>query len=116
MQKRSKRDPKTIRKRCKNDPKNDAKTTQKRYKDAGVATIVFGPFFIFFRIRLIYATLTYYSFNIFEVLLYFFLNEIILIVSQVTFLNLVPGRLYNITLWTVSGGVTSRPQERQVES
>ena len=33
---------------------------------------------------------------------------------KVTFLNLVPGRLYNITLWTVSGGVTSRPLERQV--
>ena len=31
----------------------------------------------------------------------------------VTFRNLIPGRLYNITLLTVSGGVTSRPQERQ---
>lgn len=32
---------------------------------------------------------------------------------KVTFIDLVPGRLYNITLWTVSGGVTSRPLERQ---
>ena len=32
---------------------------------------------------------------------------------KVTFVDLVPGRLYNITLWTVSGGVTSRPLERQ---
>ncbi len=32
---------------------------------------------------------------------------------QVTFLDLVPGRLYNITLWTVSGDVKSRPQDRQ---
>jgi len=32
---------------------------------------------------------------------------------KVTFLNLIPGRIYNITLWTVSGGVTSRPVERQ---
>jgi cadherin 5 type 2 (VE-cadherin) len=32
---------------------------------------------------------------------------------KVTFVGLVPGRLYNITLWTVSGGVTSRPLERQ---
>ena len=32
---------------------------------------------------------------------------------KVTFLNLVPGRLYNITMWTVSEGVTSRPVERQ---
>lgn len=32
--------------------------------------------------------------------------------SQVTFNNLVPGRLYNITAWTVSGGVTSRPLVR----
>jgi len=32
---------------------------------------------------------------------------------KVTFLNLVPGRLYDITLWTVSGGVASRPQIRQ---
>ena len=27
---------------------------------------------------------------------------------KVTFVDLVPGRLYNITMWTVSGGVTSR--------
>ena len=32
---------------------------------------------------------------------------------KVTFIGLKPGRLYNITLWTVSGGVTSRPIERQ---
>ena len=32
---------------------------------------------------------------------------------KVTFVDLTPGRLYNITLWTVSGGVTSRPLERQ---
>ena len=32
---------------------------------------------------------------------------------KVTFVDLMPGRLYNITLWTVSGGVTSRPLERQ---
>jgi receptor-type tyrosine-protein phosphatase beta len=32
---------------------------------------------------------------------------------KVTFIDLVPGRLYNITLWTVSGGVTSKPLERQ---
>lgn len=32
---------------------------------------------------------------------------------KVTFVDLVPGRLYNITLWTVSGGVTSKPLERQ---
>ena len=32
---------------------------------------------------------------------------------KVTFLDLVPGRLYNITMWTVSAGVTSRPVERQ---
>lgn len=32
---------------------------------------------------------------------------------KVTFVDLVPGRLYNITLWTVSGGVTSRPLDRQ---
>ena len=32
---------------------------------------------------------------------------------KVTFLDLVPGRLYNITMWTVSDGVTSRPVERQ---
>jgi cadherin 5 type 2 (VE-cadherin) len=27
---------------------------------------------------------------------------------KVTFVDLVAGRLYNITMWTVSGGVTSR--------
>ena len=32
---------------------------------------------------------------------------------KVTFVDLVPGRLYNITVWTVSGGVTSKPLERQ---
>jgi len=32
---------------------------------------------------------------------------------KVTFLDLVPGRLYNITMWTVSDGVTSRPLEKQ---
>ena len=32
---------------------------------------------------------------------------------KVTFVDLVPGRMYNISLWTVSGGVTSRPVERQ---
>ena len=32
---------------------------------------------------------------------------------KVTFLDLVPGRLYNITVWTVSGGVPSKPLERQ---
>lgn len=32
---------------------------------------------------------------------------------KVTFVDLMPGRLYNITLWTVSGGVTSKPLERQ---
>ena len=32
---------------------------------------------------------------------------------KVTFVDLVPGRLYNITMWTVSGDVTSRPVERQ---
>lgn len=30
-----------------------------------------------------------------------------------TFAGLVPGRLYNITAWTVSGGVVSRPLERR---
>ena len=35
---------------------------------------------------------------------------------KVTFLSLVPGRLYNITMWTVSQGVTSRPVERQDRS
>ena len=33
--------------------------------------------------------------------------------KKVTFVELVPGRLYNITMWTVSGEVTSRPVERQ---
>jgi len=32
---------------------------------------------------------------------------------KVTFVDLVPGRLYNITMWTVSGKVASRPLERQ---
>ena len=32
---------------------------------------------------------------------------------KVTFVDLVPGRLYNITLWTVSGGQISKPLERQ---
>ena len=32
---------------------------------------------------------------------------------KATFVDLIPGRLYNITLWTVSGGVTSKPLERQ---
>ncbi|XP_076252451.1 protein tyrosine phosphatase 10D isoform X4 [Rhynchophorus ferrugineus] len=31
----------------------------------------------------------------------------------VTFTGLVPGRLYNITVWTVSQGVTSQPLQRQ---
>ena len=31
----------------------------------------------------------------------------------IEFSELVPGRLYNITMWTVSGGVTSRALERQ---
>jgi receptor-type tyrosine-protein phosphatase beta len=34
---------------------------------------------------------------------------------KVTFSDLTPGRLYNVTMWTVSGGVTSAPlvaQER----
>ena len=31
----------------------------------------------------------------------------------IEFSDLVPGRLYNITMWTVSGGVTSRALERQ---
>ena len=33
--------------------------------------------------------------------------------KKVTFVELEPGRLYNITMWTVSGEVTSRPVERQ---
>ncbi|XP_058822089.1 tyrosine-protein phosphatase 10D isoform X2 [Topomyia yanbarensis] len=32
---------------------------------------------------------------------------------KVTFTGLVPGRLYNITVWTVSGGVASQPIQRQ---
>ncbi|XP_017052134.1 tyrosine-protein phosphatase 10D isoform X2 [Drosophila ficusphila] len=32
---------------------------------------------------------------------------------KVTFTGLVPGRLYNITVWTVSGGVASLPIQRQ---
>lgn len=32
---------------------------------------------------------------------------------KVTFTGLVPGRLYNITVWTVSGGVSSLPIQRQ---
>lgn len=31
----------------------------------------------------------------------------------VTFTNLIPGRLYNITVWTVSQGVPSQPLQRQ---
>lgn len=31
----------------------------------------------------------------------------------VTFTDLVPGRLYNITVWTVSQGVPSQPLQRQ---
>ncbi|XKL64252.1 hypothetical protein PGB90_004338 [Kerria lacca] len=34
-------------------------------------------------------------------------------VSKVTFDNLVPGRLYNITVWTVADGVVSQPLQRQ---
>ncbi len=33
--------------------------------------------------------------------------------NQVIFEDLVPGRLYEITAWTVSGGVTSHPVLRQ---
>lgn len=32
---------------------------------------------------------------------------------KVTFTGLIPGRLYNITVWTVSGGVSSQPIQRQ---
>jgi receptor-type tyrosine-protein phosphatase beta len=32
---------------------------------------------------------------------------------KVTFNGLIPGRLYNITVWTVSGGVASQPIQRQ---
>lgn len=34
-------------------------------------------------------------------------------ILQVTFDNLIPGRLYNITVWTVADGVTSHPLQRQ---
>ena len=33
--------------------------------------------------------------------------------AKVTFTGLVPGRLYNITVWTVSDGVASQPLLRQ---
>nr|CAD7427319.1 unnamed protein product [Timema monikensis] len=33
--------------------------------------------------------------------------------TKVTFNDLIPGRLYNITVWTVSDGVTSQPLQRQ---
>jgi cadherin 5 type 2 (VE-cadherin) len=33
--------------------------------------------------------------------------------SKVTFAGLIPGRLYNITVWTVSDGVASQPLQRQ---
>ncbi|XP_044592412.1 tyrosine-protein phosphatase 10D isoform X1 [Cotesia glomerata] len=33
--------------------------------------------------------------------------------TKVTFSNLIPGRLYNVTFWTVSQGVSSRPLFRQ---
>ncbi|CAL4061233.1 unnamed protein product, partial [Meganyctiphanes norvegica] len=33
--------------------------------------------------------------------------------KKIVFSDLVPGRLYNITVWTVSGGVTSQPLIRQ---
>lgn len=32
---------------------------------------------------------------------------------QVAFAGLVPGRLYNVTMWTVSHNVTSHPVQRQ---
>src|SRR5690349_16158880 len=32
---------------------------------------------------------------------------------KVTFTGLMPGRLYNIKMWTVSGGVASQPIQRQ---
>lgn len=31
----------------------------------------------------------------------------------VTFTNLIPGRLYNITVWTVSHNIASQPLQRQ---
>lgn len=33
--------------------------------------------------------------------------------TKVTFDGLIPGRLYNITVWTVSDGVASQPLQRQ---
>lgn len=33
--------------------------------------------------------------------------------EQVVFYNLIPGRLYNITMWTVADGVASQPLQRQ---
>lgn len=39
--------------------------------------------------------------------------EFLMILFQIIFNGLVPGRLYNITAWTVSGGVTSQPLIRQ---
>jgi len=33
--------------------------------------------------------------------------------TKVTFDGLIPGRLYNITMWTVSQGVPSQPLQRQ---
>ena len=33
--------------------------------------------------------------------------------TKVTFDGLIPGRLYNITVWTVSDGVESQPLQRQ---
>lgn len=33
--------------------------------------------------------------------------------TKVTFDNLIPGRLYNITMWTVADGVSSQPLQRQ---
>lgn len=35
------------------------------------------------------------------------------LIVQVTFNNLVPGRLYNITMWTVADKVASQPLQRQ---
>lgn len=32
---------------------------------------------------------------------------------KVTFTGLIPGKLYNITVWTVSDGVASQPLQRQ---
>ena len=33
--------------------------------------------------------------------------------TKVTFTDLIPGRLYNVTMWTVSNNVESRPLSRQ---